>query len=409
MQGSLRAQLQQAAERLRANGDRKTAAVVGGGLSGLACAVELASRGFSVLVLDEMPAGEAAASACASLLDALSVKGRVMWRGEEAYAAARSLLDRCATLPAGESSGHEGLYLPTTILHVPSSEKQAAQYREAAAESEACSVYLGPDEAVGRVPVAHLPRGALLSLHGVVVDSAAYLRALWRLVRSLAPAEWMRQRIGSAHILAALFDVVCLAPGAGVRLIDETRHIPVDLCRGQVLEYEQPCGRGDAATTQETELCVAIAGNVYLAPLRGRVVCGATYEPTNDAEQREPPDLDAADKGLRPALSVLYPRLAPLANALGRAHTSAANVWFIGGMGARGLLYHAIVARWLVDAALGKLNSLPLEMRRVEYGCLLQSRLNKVAVADPTERSHRGWRSTVEEVDARGKKEMGDS
>ena len=65
----------------------------------------------------------------------------------------------------------------------------------------------------------------------------------------------------------------------------------------------------------------------------------------------------------------------------GRAHTGAPvrNVWLIAGMGSRGLLYHALIAEWLVDAALsGDPSMLPAEVRR---GCfeLLVERVARLA------------------------------
>eukprot|EP00966_Prymnesium_polylepis_P152429 3520977-Prymnesium_polylepis.1 len=238
---NMREELERAAARLRDTEERRIAAVVGGGLCGLACAQELAARGFAVLVIDPMPPGEApASSAAAGLLDAVSPKGRLMWRGLEAYDTARGLMDRCAQ---GQPDD-EAPYWPLGMLHVPSTDKQAAQYREAAAvvgEAEALGCrYVESDEACAIAPGAVLPRGGLLSPFGLVVDSGTYLRALWRLVRATTPAEWLRRRVGSTHQLAALFDVVCLAPGAGCSSIEESRHLPIDLSRGQLLEYDMP-------------------------------------------------------------------------------------------------------------------------------------------------------------------------
>ena len=66
----------------------------------------------------------------------------------------------------------------------------------------------------------------------------------------------------------------------------------------------------------------------------------------------------------------------------GRAHTSLRNVWFLGGMGARGLLYHALLARWLVDAACaGEAARLPLELRRGEFAPVVGRQLERLAAA----------------------------
>ena len=55
-----------------------------GRLCGLACAHELAQNGLAVLVVDALRPGEApASSAAAGLLDSLTPKGRIMWKGAE--------------------------------------------------------------------------------------------------------------------------------------------------------------------------------------------------------------------------------------------------------------------------------------------------------------------------------------
>jgi hypothetical protein len=68
----------------------------------------------------------------------------------------------------------------------------------------------------------------------------------------------------------------------------------------------------------------------------------------------------------------------------GRAHTCGRqprNVWTLGGMGSRGLLYHAIAAAWVVEAAVHEDPShVPDALRdRCEFGALLCSKLRKLA------------------------------
>ena len=531
-----------AAARLRDATRGKIAVVVGGGFSGLACACELAAHGVAVLILDTSPPGYApASSAAAGLLDAVSPKGRLMWRGHEAYAAARALLDQAAGVAASAGDAVRRppatLYSLTGMLHIPSTDKQAAQYAEAAdACGEAVGLglrFLDSAGASALAPGARLPRGGLLSPHGLVVDSGSYLRALWDLIRARAPAaEWLPRRVASTHLLCRMFDLVILAPGAGALRIEETRHAPIDLSRGQVLEYDasdpylaaepqpelaaepdpnpatepQPepavepepaaatvtnttaadandhaaivattvattaddatktaaaateaaaaATEAAAATTEAaaatteaaaapTEaaaaameaaaaameaaaaatdtlggappLEVALTGAIYVLPVRGVLVCGGTYEPTQDAAQLDPPSVDFAEAALRPALLQLYPpasRLGPPRRAragvralpprssagaiplAGRAHAAGSNVWFVCGMGSRGLLYHALVARWLVRAALADDPAcIPTELRRGEFSELLRMQLLKLLATDPlgAKRTHRGW------------------
>ena len=51
--------------------------------------------------------------------------------------------------------------------------------------------------------------------------------------------------------------------------------------------------------------------------------------------------------------------------------------------GARGLLYHALAARWVVDAALsGDPALIPTPLRRGEFGALLHARLARLEDKD---------------------------
>ena len=265
--------------------------------------------------------------------------------------------------------------------------------------------------------------------------------------------------------------------GVGSLTIEETRHLPLELARGQVLEYDavpgpvtdpptngaRPTAKGEGnagsarnpqlATAEATpsderpsrdatllaKLSVALVGSVYVLPhLRAvkheawhderaqgddtqklrplpratRYDCGGTYEPATPAMQRRPADAAYATTQLHAPLLALFPPLCvagtprraragvralpprcelgavPLA---GRAHAcfcaesvarggSAHNVWVLSGVGSRGLLYHALLAAWLVDAAASDdAARLPDEVRRGEFGLIVSNRLAKVA------------------------------
>ena len=52
---------------------------------------------------------------------------------------------------------------------------------------------------------------------------------------------------------------------------------------------------------------------------------------------------------------------------------------FVGGMGSRGLLYHSIVAQWVVGAAVaGDAAGIPAQLRRGEWAHLLAERLGRL-------------------------------
>ena len=247
------------ASTLRAKTGR-CAAIIGGGLSGLATAAAFASRGFGVLIIDASgePGRAPASSAAAGLLDPLTPKGKLMWQGLQAFDSARKLLDAAAAIEQQHST-LPPLYRVAGTVHVPRGRKDAAALREAAKQHAASEEYnrlgiafvdaaapLGIASSATAVPAevaslarsAACPDGALYCGCGLLVDVPRYLRQLWKHVLVTAPmAIWSCQRSLDATRLAAAFDCVVLAAGAGCLMIDETRHLPIDLCRGQVLEY----------------------------------------------------------------------------------------------------------------------------------------------------------------------------
>ena len=121
-------------------------------------------------------------------------------------------------------------------------------------------------------------------------------------------------------------------------MLDETRHLPLELCRGQTLHYahvnaaggEGRCGARAVAAVVEPEaepgpepelsrLGVGVSGTVYILPLPGRLVCGGTHEPSEDAAQAEPPCAAAAAALLASSLLELCPGLTALGVPLVRA------------------------------------------------------------------------------------------
>ena len=106
------------------------------------------------------------------------------------------------------------------------------------------------------------------------------------------------------------------------------------------------------------------------------MVCGATHDHLGLPDQQavldattQMPSIVEADERLREKLQKLYPtvnRLAPIGVSAGvrlvtertnlgkipivGRHPKLSNVWVLGGLGARGLVYHALMAKYLCNA-----------------------------------------------------------
>ena len=219
-----------AASTMRAASASPIAAVVGGGLCGLAVAAEFASRGYGVLMLDASgePGSAPASSAAAGLLDPLTPKGKLMWRGIDAFTSSLKMLDAAASP-----------YRKTGTLHVPRGQKDASVLCESVSRiakevsSQFGIAYVNPssdavlemtasDQTLGSsiessppvlsqlAPGARLPFGALYCQAGMVVDVRRYLRLLWAHIKTLSPTSmWCHQRaISDTRLLAHKFDHV---------------------------------------------------------------------------------------------------------------------------------------------------------------------------------------------------------
>lgn len=75
---------------------RPRCAVIGGGFAGLATAYHLAAFGSDVTVFDPHEVGTGGASAVAAgLLHPLTPRGKLIWKGEEGFRAAKDLIEVC--------------------------------------------------------------------------------------------------------------------------------------------------------------------------------------------------------------------------------------------------------------------------------------------------------------------------
>ena len=232
--------------------------------------------------------------------------------------------------------------------------------------------------------------GGMFVPNGVVVDAPRYLTALWDACAILASrgAAGTRAtlRIAEVDDVKALldeFDQVALCCGAGVAALFDFETIPVSLQGGHVLELK-PEG-----------LRVGILGTTYVAPLGdARAMIGPTkeYDATPEDCARSGVVDDVDDERSARAISELrelgaraYPPCAnweflrlkygvranpprtpagalPLA---GSVDVDGRRCWFAAGLGARGLIYHGLLADWLSSAILDDdINAIPVDVRR---------------------------------------------
>ena len=271
------------------------------------------------------------------------------------------------------------------------------------------------------------PAAAAAALHvpgGVVLDSTRYLRALWNATRLLASSDRTprgcvaRLRVERAvrsltrdeRVVSGGFDACVVACGAAVGSIAElsgpSRSLPLSNQGGHVVELVPKPGGGASPWDENAP---GILGAPYVAPLGvGRLLVGATKEfdaGVGDARRAGvvDPGLDDAAEEAADALvadaSVTYPPLKgmevdvvrygvranpprtpagslPLVGRIegigeggdgdgdGDGETGRRSWWFVGGLGARGLVYHAMLGAIVAEAVMrGDPSGIPAELR----------------------------------------------
>lgn len=345
--------------------------------------------------------GAGASGAAAGLLHAWAPGGgrRLHWGEEglratgETLAAAEDWTRRRGSPPLARRSG---------VLRVARDAEQSARWERLFAEGgvPAGLRTLSSAEAEALAPGIHAAGGvalsgfddkgpaALLDPDGCVVDTRRYVEAMWGCCKELAemtPGSTAELELGR-HVesLAGLEaelrpDAVIIAAGAAAEALPELRgRLGLRLCLGHAVEMA-PAGVSISDWPPDMP---SLLGPVYLAARPGGAgatlgstkIWGATPEealrrdssrPSDEGEAREVcAELLARAEELWAPSAAWVPRevLAGVRANTQRTHLGALPYvglvpgppgrWLLTGLGARGLVYHSLFARWLAAAVL---------------------------------------------------------
>lgn len=365
--------------------------VLGAGFAGVAVTYFLlsqaATRGtaLSVRLLDAKGIGGGASGVAAGLLNPFSARGDVpLWRGVEGCAATERLLE------VAEKALGSPVSCTAGSLH-PHKKKHAAAPSSSAAAGSSCEK-LSAQEAAKHLPGLLLPLttpGVDFYARGRVVNAQAYLDGLWaacqdveRDAQGRVSVELVQHRVSSLQQLAdgGAEDVVVCA-GAAATLLPELAHLPLTTSGGHIVVLAPQSPDAQHLASHAPALMLPSSG--YVAPTGdGTIVIGATkvygVHPNDSFGAGTVPLSDAgaaaaADALLPPARTCLPPladytvraikwgvRALPPRTQLGALplvgqvteSERAARTWVFAGLGARGLVYHALLAEELAHAVL---------------------------------------------------------
>ncbi|RYG69800.1 FAD-dependent oxidoreductase [archaeon] len=235
----------------------------------------------------------------------------------------------------------------------------------------------------------------------VVFNPAVYLRALWNYTTDVCNnSKWICEKVEDLTLLTKIYDRIIIASGYGTPpLFQQLRtasaaDLKVQYVRGRIYQYD------NSFSYQEVEpLNVALLSGEYIVPTLDpesgqRVLsCGASHDhlKAHDVFSEDQQytyrnkavalsDTSVLDTKLQAKLTGIYPslnthhtlsiessgiRLVTERTNLGRLpivgqHPDQKQVYVLSGLGARGLVYHALMADYLVEAIItGNLDVIP--------------------------------------------------
>lgn len=343
---------------------RLPVAIIGGGLAGSLLAARLQARQQPV-VLFHQPQPGTASTAAAGLANVVTGKGfRLTWQAEQLV----TELKRFFEGPAGQSVQHHFHRVP--IFRPFRTTEQANQWAANAAEDPLAHwvTYYGAPQWPDRVrnPLGGIAvrgtgwaniRALVTELHAAFREHPATdLRQETFVYTALHPEE---KRYNGERFAAVVF-----ADGTGALHNCWWPVAPVRPLKGELLELELPPNFVPP---------VPIAGGGYVLPLAGeRVVVGSTYEKRFANARPTPAGREALLQTLHRLLHLpggfaptvkhhragLRPTSRDRRPLLG-AHPCYPGLWFLNGLGTKGLLYAPWLTRLLADNLTGKPTPIP--------------------------------------------------
>jgi len=299
-------------------------AIVGAGFCGLALAYYLSqNKHVDITLIDRFGIGGGASGIAAGLLHPyVGFKARLNWRGHEALEESKRLLEvanqRC----------------PFGIVRIPQSDEQWALFQEAADQYD-------------DIEICQSDQPAIFSRSGLTVNCPQYLQSLWDVTRSQG-VSFQKQEIYNLDQLGD-FDCSFICNGP---LAKELLEIRLKLIKGQLLKFEWP--------EHLPPLKHSIVSKKYVV-MNGKNACwvGGTYEHHFDHDN---PDQAVAQKEILADLEGFMPELTSASIIDCQAGVRAfapdkrpfykqinERTWVFTGMGSKGLLYHALMAKELVS------------------------------------------------------------
>lgn len=315
-------------------------AVVGAGMCGLAASWYLASQSANVTLFDPKGIGHGASGVAAGLLHGyVGAHAKHNWRANEGLSATLDLMK------VAEGALGESVFSQSGILRPALNPQQVEDFTLCASRYK--DVKWKSAEQCQREVTGIVNCPGLFIESGCEVNCPLYLKGLWLACQRTGNVQLEEVQIKSLSQLSS-FDYIVIAMGADIINIKEINHLQFTFIKGQILELKWP--------SHLPPLPYAINSQAYLlmSPSGETCIAGSTYERKYTNEN---PDLKTAIADILPKInaflnlseaSIIDCRAGIRAIAINRRPVMSqvnSNCWVLGGMGSKGLLYHALCAK----------------------------------------------------------------
>ncbi|MBA2367544.1 MAG: FAD-binding oxidoreductase [Candidatus Protochlamydia sp.] len=324
--------------------------ILGAGFCGLAVAWHLlhhakSHKNLEVRLYDSEEIGFSTSGISAGLLHPyVGAHAKLNWRGREGFKATKNLLDAASLMidkPVfAENKG---------ILRMALTQMQSDDFILCEKLHFPDVEWLSAEKCRSFVPgLAEVP--ALWLKNGLTVYSKNYLLGLWKACE-IEGALLEKRRIHAFKEVQS--EIMIITTGGFTQDLPELSNLPLRSVKGQILELEWP--------KEHPPLPCALNSQAYILMSSDQRTCfvGTTYEKKyRDAK----PDPKAASAEIMPKACAMLPFLkeARLVNCyaglrsvgpghLPFLHSFSWRTWILAGMGSKGLLYHALLAKELAD------------------------------------------------------------
>lgn len=321
-------------------------AIIGGGFAGLAVAHFLINtRRCSVTIFDPRGPGEGTSGLASGLLHTYTGRrARLTKNGEALFSDAIKLLE-CA-----QAVAEEPIYWNTGLLRLAITSEQLRDFRKVA-EEEGPLQWWEAARCEERVPGLSCGLAGLWIPGALQVDTYAYLQALWKSVE-VRGGQWKYSEIEDLRELDRYHRIILTAAYDSLKF-PETTALPLKAVKGQILYLEWP--------EHIPTLPFPLSSVGHLLMLRGNTRClaGASYE---RGWTERAPDPVRAQAEILAKITPFFPAVAEMklldCKAGLRAYMAdhqpllkrcSERLFVLAGLGSKGLLYHASLAKRLVE------------------------------------------------------------